>query len=162
MTRSIILFSLLLFAVTSLPAQSNDAAENIRMIEEKNFVFVARQMQPQRGASQQITSAYDLTVMPDTIVAFLPYFGRAFTAPVNPADGGIKFTSSSYGYEVRKRKKKGYEILVTPKDASGIVSLRLSLFDNGRGTLQVTQLNREPISFTGYIVAGIDRPKKAF
>ena len=37
---------------------------------------------------------YYLKVSKDTVVAYLPYFGRAYTAPADPTEGGIKFTST--------------------------------------------------------------------
>ncbi|RYY60800.1 MAG: DUF4251 domain-containing protein [Chitinophagaceae bacterium] len=163
MSRSIILSigALLLMSVQAM-AQTKDASENKRFLEEKNFVFIAQQVNPQRGGVRQLTSQYDLTITPDTVSAFLPYFGRAYTAPINPTDGGIKFSSTDFNYQSVAKKKGRYEITITPKDAAGVANIRITAFENGRATVQVVQLNKDPISFTGYFTGGPDRPKKAF
>ena len=156
-----LLILLTLFSL-SVQGQSDNKADNQRILEEKNFIFIAQSVSPQRGMTRPLTSYYDMVVKPDTIVAFLPYFGRAYSAPIDPTDGGIKFTSTSYAYEMTSKKKKGYDIQIKPKDATGIVSLRFTAFDNGRATLQVTQSSKDPITFSGYFIAGPERAKKAF
>ena len=154
--------AVLLFSGAHAIGQSSDPEENRKILEEKNFVFVAQMVNPQRGVTRQLTSRYDLTVNPDTVSAFLPYFGRAYSAPINPADGGIKFSATEFSYESVKKKKGRYEITILPRDAEGVAAVRITAFENGRASIQVTQLNKDPISFTGYFIAGPDRPKKAF
>src|SRR6266487_6699890 len=57
------------------------------IVDAKNFVFVAQTVSPMSGRTRQLTSYYDLEVLKDTIVSTLPYFGRAYTAPINPSEG---------------------------------------------------------------------------
>ena len=115
------------------------------------LIFKAETANPARGRTRQLTPEYDLVVTPDTVISFLPYFGRAFAAPVDPSAGGIKFTSSNFDYGVKKAKRKGYEISIRPHDVTDIQALYLTVFDNGRANLRVSSLNRESISFNGYI-----------
>lgn len=152
----------LLFISVQTYGQSDDAAENRRILEEKNFIFIPQQVNPQRGISRPVTSYYEFVVKPDTVSAYLPYFGRAYSAPIDPTQGGIRFTSTDYSYKMSGRKKKGYEIVVVPKDASGISTMRLTAYENGRASLQVTQTTKDPIYFNGYFIAGPERAKKAF
>lgn len=75
------------------------------MVEAQNYVFKANYVMPMRGVGRSLTSEYDLTVSKDTIAAFLPYFGRAYTAPYNPTEGGIKFTNTHFTYTSKVGKK---------------------------------------------------------
>jgi hypothetical protein len=119
-------------------------------IQARSYVFMAQSVSPMRGSMRQLTSEYDLRVSPDSIIVWLPYFGRAYSAPLNAPDGGIKFTSTNVDYTVVTRKNR-WDITIKPKDAAGINQLFLTVFANGSASLQVTSNNRDPISFGGYI-----------
>jgi hypothetical protein len=121
------------------------------MIASKNFVFKAQSALPLGGRSIQLTSDYDLRVSKDTLVSYLPYFGRAFVAPVNPSEGGIRFTSTSFDYRVKERRKGGWEITLLPKDVREVRQLFLNVSKGGYASLQVSSNNRQPITFNGYI-----------
>ncbi len=149
--------------INAVTAQTEDKATNTRIVNEKNYIFVAQQALPMRGGTRLLTPEFDFVVTPDTLIAFLPYFGRAFQAPINPMEGGIKFTSTKFDYDTKGKTKKGkWTINIDPKDVNGISSMRLEIFDNGQATLNVSQTHKDPISFSGYIVEGKERNKKAF
>ena len=103
-----------------------------------------------RGRVVQLTSLYDLKVSGDSMIAQLPYFGRAYSAPINPSDNGINFTSVTFDYQVAFRKKR-WEISIKPKDAPNVNEMNLIIYSNGRASLQVTSNNRQPISFDGVL-----------
>jgi hypothetical protein len=154
------LFLMLTVLVSSVvSAQDLDAATVKNMVEAKNFVFKAQFMNPQAGRSVNLTSDYDVSVSTAKVVSYLPYFGRAYSVPIN-SDGGIKFTSTEYDYTT-KQKKNRWEVRIKPKDVSEVQDLFLTIFDNGRASLRVNSTNRQNISFDGYIVEGTGE-KKAF
>lgn len=124
---------------------------NKEIIEAKNFVFVAQNANPQRGRNIFLTTYYDVKVSPDTLAADLPYFGRAFSAPVDPAGGGIRFTTTEFEYTVKPRKRKGWDVIIKPAAGTGVQQFYFNIYDNGNAYLQVTSTNRTPISFTGKI-----------
>ncbi len=150
----------LVWALTA-KAQLKDSTATQQAIETKNFIFKAESASPQRGRVRQLTSEYELMVRPDTATSFLPYFGRAYTAPIN-SEGGIKFTSTYFNYSVSKKKKHSWDIRISPKDVSEVRDLYLTVFDNGRASLRVNSLNRETISFNGYVEQGKPIAKKGF
>lgn len=128
------------------------------MVEAQNYVFKANYVMPMRGVGRSLTSEYDLTVSKDTIAAFLPYFGRAYTAPYNPTEGGIKFTNTHFTYTSKVGKKGGWSITIKPtgkdkniSDWRDVQTLRLDISADGYASLQVTSSNRDPISFNGTI-----------
>lgn len=164
MKKITILFSTLAIILSTAllcQAQEKEPAEVKKMLDERNYIFKAQTVNPQQGRMRQLTPEYDLTVTRDTIISYLPYFGRAYSAPIDPTKGGIKFTSTDFVYEA-KEKKKSWEIRIRPKDASDVQDVYLTVFTNGRASLRVNSVNRQPISFNGYLVEGAPREKKAF
>ena len=153
-------FIIMLSGLLTLKAQETDAAEIQKMMDTKNFIFKAESAHPQSGRTRQLTPEYDVTINGDKIISFLPYYGRAYNAPVS-SEGGIKFTSTDFSYEIKK-VKKGWDLTVKPKDFTDVQQLYFTVFTNGRATLQVTSNNRQSISYNGYIVKGKEVEKKAF
>ncbi|MEO8405819.1 MAG: DUF4251 domain-containing protein [Chitinophagaceae bacterium] len=147
---------------TMLHAQDKKADAVNTMVSEKNFVFKAQTALPMGGRTVNLTSEYDVTIRPDSVISFLPYYGRAYSAPIDPTKGGIQFTSTDFGYESGKGKKGRWQITVKPRDAHDVQQLNLTVFENGSASLNVTDQNRQSITFQGYVVEGRPLIKKAF
>lgn len=127
-----------------------------KMVEDRNFVFKADFADPQGGGRRALTDDYDFVVSKDSIISYLPYFGRAYIAPVNPTEGGIDFTSTKFDYHSTKNKNGNWDILIKPKDRNGndwrdVQSLRLTITTSGYASLSVISTNRSYISFDGYV-----------
>lgn len=153
--RKTISFFVSILALNTLYAQDSKkekekAAKVQGIINSKNFVFIAESASPMGGRTIYLTSTYMLRVSKDTLVTDLPYYGRAYSAPINPSEGGIRFTSTDFELNLQA-KKKGWDILINPKDTRDVRQLFLSASANGYASLQVTSNNRQAISFTGYI-----------
>lgn len=156
------LFTVIILAASSIvKAQDKKPDEMKRIIESQNYIFKAQMVNPLGGGSRQLTPEYDLSITKDTIISYLPYFGRAYTAPIDPTEGGIKFTSTHFEYKSPK-DGKGWEITIKPNDVRNVQELYLTIFDNGNATLQVTSTDRQSISFNGYVIEGRAKEKKAF
>jgi hypothetical protein len=140
--------------------QAEKTAAIKNMVDSQNYVFKAQSAMPMSGRTRQLTSDYDLKVTKSEVVSYLPYFGRAYTAPIDPTQGGIQFTSKDFDYTVAARKKGGWDIQIKPKDYRDVQQLSLSITESGYATLQVTSTNRQPISFNGYVTAIQTRKKK--
>jgi hypothetical protein len=145
------LFGLLSIVLTdNISAQDKDSTiKNI--VEARQFVFHAQTALPSTGGSRQLTSAYDLKVWKDSLVSYLPYFGRAYSTTYGATDGGLNFTSTKFDYKASTRKKGGWEISIKPTDVTDFREFLLTISENGYGTLRALTNNRQPISFNGYI-----------
>jgi hypothetical protein len=152
LVRSFILASLVISSAAALHAQSLDKAVVQNIVSSKNFTFKAQSVLPMSGMSRQLTSEYDVKFLGDSIVAYLPYFGRAYAATYGSEGGGINFTSTQFEYKAKPRKKGGWDISIRPKDTKDVRELNFTISENGYGSLQVNSNNRQPISFQGYIV----------
>ncbi len=99
-------------SITQLSAQQDKQAKKqekeskiARLVKSKNYVFVAQSMLPLAGRNIQLTSRYDLLVAGDTVRSELPYYGRAYVAPISPYDAGIRFKATDVKYTLTTKKE---------------------------------------------------------
>lgn len=158
--RVLLLCSILIIGSNATIAQNSKkdresarTAEVEALIQSKNFVFKAQSSTPMAGRFIQLTSEYDVRVNNDTLATYLPYFGRAFVAPIDPTRGGIRFNSTDFEYNVEEKRKGGWEILMKPRDTRDVRQLLLTVTESGYATLQVISNDRQPITFNGFIAA---------
>ena len=128
-----------------------ERAEVEQMIDSHSFIFVAERMNPLRGRSRILTSSYDVRVNNDSIISYLPYFGRAYSAPVDPTNVGTQFTSTNFTYHVKADKNNKWYVSLTPKDAPAIQELSFTIFENGVASLSINSTYKDQISYEGYI-----------
>jgi hypothetical protein len=163
----IILFNCLCVVTVNALAQT-DKATTLKIITEKTFVFVAKTAMPLNateinavmrqmpgnigGANIDLSgNTYDIQITKDSITTFLPYYGRAFNAPINATDNGFKFTSKKFIYSNVKRKKGGWNITITPTDVKDGIRMNLSVSENGYATLSVNSNSKQSIAYSGYL-----------
>ncbi|QES90068.1 DUF4251 domain-containing protein [Rhizosphaericola mali] len=163
MRQLIVFFSMimLIFSCNSAKNQVTKVAEIdsiTKMILDTNFVFHARNANPMAGGNVILNYNYTLTVKSDSIIGWLPYFGRSFSAPLNPSDGGVKFTTTRYKYDIQPNKKKSmYQIHIVPKDlgmfatVNDVQQIWMNVGTSGYATVQIVSNTRTPISYTGTI-----------
>lgn len=122
-----------------------------QLISSESFVFIANRMVPLRGGQRHLQTGYDVKVKDSVLVSSLPYFGRAYAGSMVPSGYGLSFTSNDFTYSSQQDKKNSYIVTITPKDVQDVQSLRFTIFDNGSTTLDVTSINKDPISFSGIL-----------
>lgn len=118
-------------------------------ISSMNYTFVPRTALPMGGQSINLTYSFSLKVSKDTIDAYLPYFGRAYTAPIDPSQGGIKFVSTDFEYKISEKKKGMWNVDIVTKDTREKTVMNLSISETGGATLSVNDNNRQSITFYG-------------
>lgn len=121
------------------------------MIDSSQFIFVAERVTPMRGSSRYLTSSYSVTLKKDSLECYLPYFGRAFQAPIDPSKGGIQFTSTDFSYRANAKNERQWDVNIKPNDNSEVQQLNFSIFDNATANLNVVSTNRDPITFNGHV-----------
>ena len=121
------------------------------VVDSSQFTFVAERVTPLRGSTRYLTSTYDVTVKKDTIKSYLPYFGRAYQAILDPSKGAIEFVSSNFSLNKTDKNNNEWQIIIEPHDVSDVQQLAFDIFENGTATLNVVNTHRDPISFYGHI-----------
>ena len=145
-------FAILILFIPVAYAQNLNRADKMKnLIDSKNYIFKADLVLPNGGNSRQlIPGEYTMRLMKDTLTAFLPYFGRIFSASMD-TDPGIKFTSTNFLYTIKARKKR-LQVIITPNQVKEVSTLILDISDNGSAMLMVNSIDRQPVSFSGYVV----------
>ena len=123
------------------------------LVDSQNYVFVAQSATSLGGRTRQLTPDYDLKVSKTTVISSLPYYGRAYTAPMDPSQNGLNFTTKDFVYTAAEGKKGGWDISIKPRDNRDIQQVSLSVSADGYTTLQVISNSRQMMSFYGYIRA---------
>jgi len=156
-----------IFCLTAAQAfAQTDKATTTKIVGDQNFSFVATRAIPmQSNALNQVLnsmpngqnniinlsgSQYDVRITKDSVVAYLPYFGRSYTPSLDPREAGTRFKSKDFKYSSVK-KKKNWTITIDPKDTKDRQQLILNVSENGYASLSINNPNRQPISFNGYI-----------
>ncbi|WP_443945827.1 DUF4251 domain-containing protein [Pedobacter sp. AW1-32] len=168
------LFSIALILIAAHTFAQTDVQTTSRIVQDKQYTFVANSAMPlsnndvsailnrmpgSTGGSVINLSGqqYDLKVTKDSLVAYLPFYGRSFNAPYNPSEGGIKFTSKDFTYKESKNKKGTYTIQMNTKDLKREnYMLTLTITTTGYATLTASSVNKQAIFFNGYL----DEPAK--
>jgi hypothetical protein len=169
-----ILSIILSFGALQLSAQT-DKATIEKVVRAQNFVFNATTAIPMAdNALNQVLnsypnsrnnllnlggSQYDVRVTKDSVVAYLPYFGRTFTPSMDPNDAGTRFKSKDFKYDAVK-KKNSWIITIVPNDVKEHQKLVFNVSQKGYASLSVTNINRQPISFNGNISEPREKKKK--
>ena len=148
---SILINTVLFSCSSSQNVTAVKGAEVKNILDSQRYVFVAQTALPMGGQSRHLTSEYRLVISPDSVISDLPYFGRAYSAPMGSSEGGIKFTSTKFDYNLQESKKGKWDVTIKPKDATDVREVNVTIFDSGSASVQVTSNNRQPMSFNGYI-----------
>jgi len=129
------------------PLESSDIK---RMTDSPSFVFVASYVDPWNGRRRDLSPGYEISVSKDTLISYLPFFGRGYTAPISPSDVDFDFTSTKFSYTVTPTRT-GWDITIKTRDQTYLRELYFRLFDNGKATLNITSIDRSAITYDGYI-----------
>ncbi len=136
-----------------------DAATVKNLIDSQNFVFIPRSVSHMAGSRRDLSYGYEVAVSKDTIVSYLPFFGRGYIASISPADVDFDFTSTKFTYTTTSANR-GWNVSIKPKDQTYLRELYFRIFDNASASLNITSLDRTAISFEGYIERKSDKKKK--
>lgn len=132
--------------------KSAKAAEIQNAVEAGNFTFKATYAYPASFRSVYLSPYYDVKVSSDTVQAYLPYYGRAYRAPMNPNEGGYRFTSTDFDYSVQQGRRGGnWQVQIRINDLNREVIFYFDVWDSGSARLNVSDADRQPIAFQGNI-----------
>ena len=97
--------------ISFVMAQAQDKAGVKSLIESKRFTFKVQTVLPISGSITQATGEYEIRLYGDSLISYLPYFGRAYSAPMPGESGGFNFTSTKFEYKIKVKKKYRFNFL---------------------------------------------------
>ena len=141
------------FAIATVTVHAQDKDTDVKsLVESKRFVFKAQSVSPPSAPLRHLTGDnYDLKVLGDSLISYLPYFGRAYTAPAPGTSAGYNFTSTKFDYTAKPRKKGGWDIVIKPKDVTDFREFDLTISTSGTASVRALSNSRQLISYNGFI-----------
>ena len=144
----------LLVGIPTLSAQSKkekkeQKKETVKkLIESENYKIDVNTAMPMRGRSVPLPSSYSLEIRNDSVISYLPYYGRAYSIPYGGGDGlNFKAVLKEYSMEMDKKGNAVIEFIArNPEDR---YEYRVKVFPNGSASIDVNMQNRQSISFQG-------------
>ena len=153
------IFFLLLVAVIGAPtlsAQTKKEKKDVRelVLSEKYKIDVDRAI-PARGRSVSLTSPYSIEIRNDSVISYLPYYGRAYSIPYGGGEG-LNFKVPISDYKIEWDKKGTAKVRFIARSTEDRFSFNIDIFSNGSSSIFVNMQNRQSISFQG----DLDIPEK--
>jgi hypothetical protein len=126
--------------------------EMAQLIQNGRFRFVARSANSDLGNFNNLSPNYDLTFDSLKVKAYLPYYGRVYSAPYG-GTGGVKFDLMAKKIvNVYNKRKKMYSISTELEDSGESYVLFLNAGLDGYADLNINFRNRQWISYYGTIL----------
>ena len=119
-----------------------------KMLAERRYTVDVSMMYPKSGRAQNVTSNYSLEVRGDSLVSYLPYFGRGYSLPIGGGKG-LNFSAPIKNYHSEKGKKGRTRVEIQVDNTEDFLTYSLDIFPNGSTTIDVVSREREPITFSG-------------
>lgn len=135
-------------------AQMAELSANVtNALNNRDYKITIDRMYPMRGSSRHVTYGYSVEVRNDTLISYLPYFGRAYNVPYGGGKG-LNFTApiSIYQEFMKRNGQRHIEIGVTNDEDTYFYTIEV--FNNGNSSIEVRARQRERISYSGNVEFG--------
>ena len=123
----------------------------VKALTERNYKISVDRMYMSRGGSKSVSYGYSVEVRNDSLISYLPYFGRAYSVPYGGGKG-LNFSEriGSYSEFMEKNGKRHIEIGLKNEEDTYLYTIEV--FDNGKSSIDVQSRQRERISYSGDVV----------
>lgn len=155
--------------VYSCTTQSKYAPANIESLLKTNqFTFVAERANPTNldvvnvmnsipGSSSSrmlnLDPGYTIEIKADELNVTLPYFGRMYSANMDPSKNSYRFTTKDFIVDKKEGKKGSTVFTIVANDQQNIRNINMEVFKNGKTYVWIESNDRQSISYDGYITA---------
>lgn len=151
----VIVASWMLGSCATTEERAAKKAETARLVMEAlgncHYKIDVQMMHPQRGASRHLTSSYSIEVRNDSLISYLPYFGRAYDIPYGGGKA-LNFSAPIGSYNEFFGKKGQRRIEIGTENDEDRYLYTIEVYENGSSTIDVIAQKRERISFSGNLI----------
>ena len=123
------------------------AAQVQENLDKRQFTIDVTEMHPLRGPSRQVTG-FSLKIDGDKIISNLPYFGAAYNVPYGGGKG-LNFDAEISDYIDTTPKADRRQIMLATYNGEDTYVYTITVFTNGRASIDVRSRNRDPMSYMG-------------
>lgn len=120
-------------------------------IDSGRFRIQVNRALPARGGAVNLTTLYSLELRGDSILSYLPYYGRAYSLPYGGGEG-MNFEALVSDYELSYDKKKTARIEFKTRTKEDHYTFQLRIFPGGSATIDVTPVNKQGIQYQGDLI----------
>lgn len=144
----------LLLGGQSLAAQTKKEKKEAKekavkeQIDSGRYRIQVNRALPFQGGAVNLTTLYALELRGDSVISYLPYFGRAYSLPYGGGEG-MNFETVVSDYHVSYDKKKAARIQFKTRTKEEQYTFRLRIFPGGSATIDVTPVNKQSIRYQG-------------
>ena len=126
-----IIFSLLLITAMSMPtlsAQTKKEKKELKkqavekLVTSGKYKINVNRALPARGRSVTLTSPYSVEIRNDSVISYLPYYGRAYSIPYGGGEG-LNFKAPLTDYKLEWDKKETAKIKFSARSEEDRLSL---------------------------------------
>lgn len=148
------LFAIAITACSSLTSaeRAERDAKTAQAVEkalaERHYKVEVSMMNPRRGRSVNVSPDFSLEVKGDTLVSYLPYFGRVYNVPYGGGKG-LNFTAPISEYHTAKGRNGATLITMKTINEEDAYSFRLEIFSDGSTSIDLTARERESVNYSG-------------
>ena len=147
-----LLASVILSGCVTAEERAARAAEQAKAVksalETKKYVIAVNMMYPSQGPSKHLSYGYSVEVRNDSLISYLPYFGRAYSVPYGGGKG-LNFSAPIINYRESQQNSDLRHVEIDVKNDEDTYLYSLDIFDNGSTTIDVRSRQRERINFSG-------------
>jgi len=136
------------FAQSKQEKKEQKEKELRELLDSGNFKIEVDRALPLNGSAVNLTSSYSLEMRGDSVISFLPYFGRAYSVPYGGGDG-LRFSQQVTGKTVEFDHKGTAQIRFETRTDEDSFTYDIKIFSNGSSTIFVQPVNRQSITFHG-------------
>ena len=119
-----------------------------KALTKRHYRVEISMMNPRRGRAVHVSPDFSLEVKGDTLVSYLPYFGRAYSVPYGGGKG-LNFTAPIREYHTSKGRNGATLVRMKAINEEDVYSFRLEIFPNGSTSIDLTARERESINYNG-------------
>lgn len=123
----------------------------LEALDNKHYTIDVNYVYPKRAPAHNLSYGFTLEVRGDSLISYLPYFGRAYSVPYGGGNG-LDFTARMSNYVAYRTKKDLTRVDIDVENENDTYSYRLEIYDNGSASIDVNARERESISFSGEMV----------
>jgi hypothetical protein len=153
---------LMLFANVTVSAQKKSKAERKaeiarvvkQKVEDKHFKVIVDMAYPMEGPTIPLNQLYSLEVKGDSIISYLPYYGRAYSIPYGGGKG-LNFEGTIKKFRISYPKESSMRVDFEVTNDEDYYMYALDIYNNGNTSIVVIPQRRNSINFTGKIETGL-------
>ena len=127
---------------------AEQAAKVNKALKERKYKIDVERMYSMRGGSKTLSYGYSVEVRNDSLISYLPYFGRAYSVPYGGGKG-LTFSERIGSYQEYQKGNGLRHIEIGLRNDEDTYLYTIEVYENGTSSISVQSRQRENISYSG-------------